>query len=916
MKYTLIDSYKNTLLSPREINDVSNRIIFTFNDGPKVEILGDKPEEYEVDFVNQDKTSITYSTKIKNNMWCCSSIKYFVNWLVNVKRDGVLVAQEKLNLAGKQVKIVFDTQSIGDLIAYIGPASEFQKKHQCALTCVVFHEELRGIFKASYSNITFLGVDERPEDYYATYRVGWFNEWKDRAPENPQRMCLANIASDILGLGRRDFKPTLSYVRPPTTKKYVCIGMQSTAQFKYWNNPTGWDTVVSHLKKLGYEVWCIDRYSTFGIKGHMNHMPKGCIDKTGEVPLTERLSQLAGADFFIGLSSGLSWMAWAVNTPVILISGVGERWTEFFTPHRIINKSVCHACTNDDAFKFDKNDWLFCPRKKNFECTAQISSTMVIDEIDKLQTEFYRKTLHNLDWGSFTTTGEKELLFREIYLDRTYERFLKVEKGDVVMDIGAHVGAVSVGMLRHTPSLIVAVEPSALRVEILKKNLAGHPVKIINAGLGDKKEFIKNGLEYDKVVEDFPVLPISDIMTEAGITQIDYLKIDCEGGEYSLFTPELFPWVSRNIKKIVGELHLEDKPRKDAFRKFRDTYLTKMNLDNFHIFSVDGVDIKWDLFNEHFIEYYEEVIFAMDNRGTFVPSNPLSTLVPDMSALRTTPGPVERQGLPLNTNPDFYRGLFKLDGKVAVVTGGGGHLGSAMTMGLLAHGARVIVLGRHVETIFKKLFTPENTLKDKLTAIHCDVEDETQVSDTVTRIINSFGRIDILVNNAFNEKRKPFEQLTKDDWEHGFDAICTQQFLCSKHILPHMVKQGRGSIINVGSIYGFQGIDQRAYQEVPSSTVFYSVAKAGAIQLAKELSVQYATKGIRVNSISPGHFPKPPTDPTKANPKYVALLASMVPMQRVGCADEIAGAVVFLASDASSYVTGHNLVIDGGRSVW
>jgi gluconate 5-dehydrogenase len=131
-----------------------------------------------------------------------------------------------------------------------------------------------------------------------------------------------------------------------------------------------------------------------------------------------------------------------------------------------------------------------------------------------------------------------------------------------------------------------------------------------------------------------------------------------------------------------------------------------------------------------------------------------------------------------------------------------------------------------------------------------------------------------------------------------------------------MATVGNGCVINIASIYGSIGIDQRAYKVVPSSTVFYCAAKAGVIQMTKELAVQYADKGVRINCISPGHFPKPPSDPTKGNPQYVDGLASMVPMRRVGCADEVAGAVVFLASNASSYVTGHNLVVDGGRTVW
>ena len=920
MKYTLIDSYKNTKLVPKDIKEDENRISITFLGGPKVEVVGNAAGEYEVDFIDLDKSTVVHASRISTNMWTAANIKYYVNWQVNVKRDGVVVAQETFNVAGKKVKIVLDTQSIGDLIAYIGAVDHFQKTHNCKVTCVVFQPELFAIFKNSYTNIEFSNINEGDAYYYAIYTLGWFDDWVGNAPQNPQTISIANIGSNILGFYRLDFKPTLKFKRKKNYgKKYVCIGLQSTAQFKYWNNPTGWDEVVAHLNKLGYDVWCIDRFNAFGGTEKMNYMPKGCIDKTGDTKLEQRLEQLSGADFFIGLSSGLSWMAWAVGIPVVLISGIGERWTEFFTPHRVINKRVCHACTNDTSTRFEKNNWMYCPRQKNFECTVKISGQMVIDEIDKLQTDFYRKTMHNLDWGPHNTTGDKELLFRETYLDKTYERFFTVDEGDVVMDIGAHVGVVTLAMLQRKPKKIIAVEPNVIRIKHLKNNTAGYPVTIINAGLGTKKETIKDGLDYDGVREDFPLLPMSDIMAQAGIEQIDHLKIDCEGGEYNLFTAENFDWISKNVKKIVGELHLEDAAKDAAFRKFRDTYLAKLDVNSYEIYSIDGVNIKWDLFNEHFIEWYEEVIFIIDNRATFEPKEPRGVagetgvtgstgVSPSTRSLAVT----DRQSQPLITNPDFYDNIFGLDGKVAIVTGAGGHLGAAMVMGLVSHGATVYAFGRDVDKIVAKLHTPENSLKDMIIPMACDVTNESDIA----RCLNYIGQVDILINNAFSEKRKPFEELTQSDWNEGMNNILTQQFLCCKAIAPRMALVGGGSIINIASIYGMIGIDQRAYQIVPSSTVFYTAAKAASIQLTKELAVQYAAKGIRVNSISPGHFPKPPADPSKANPAYVEGLADMVPMKRVGCADELAGAAVYLASDASSYVTGHNLVVDGGRTIW
>jgi autotransporter strand-loop-strand O-heptosyltransferase len=903
------------MLSPTDVGDIHNNIRISFVDGPKVNITGDIPEEYTVDFIDLDKNSITYSTTIKNNMWCADNTKYFVNWKVVVKLGSTVVKEEKLTLENKPVKVVLDTQSIGDLIAYIGAVNEFQFKHKCQLHCVVFSEVMRNIFIENYKNISFSGVNERDEDYYAAYKIGWFSNWQGRARRNPQHMCLANIASDILGFGMVDFKPTFAFDRSKKhgDKKYVCIGMQSTAQFKYWNNKTGWDEVVRYLKQLGYEVWCIDRHSSYGSKESMNYMPRGAVDKTGDFPLEVRMEQLSGADFFIGLSSGLSWIAWTVGIPVILISGVGDRFTEFFTPHRVINKSVCHGCTNDDTTKFDKGNWMYCPRKKNFECTTQISSEMVIKEIDKLQTPFYRNTIHKFQWGSRVTTGQKELLYREIFLDNVYESMFEVQDGDIVMDIGAHVGAFSCGAFRKKPKLVVAVEPSAIRSEVLKKNLEGLPVIVVNKGVSKEPQFIKDGLVYDCVVEDFTTAPLLDIMAEAKIDKIDFMKIDCEGGEYDIFTVENRDWIMKNVKKVAGEWHLEDEPRTEAFRKFRDTYLVTIN--NYEVRSVDGVDIKWDLFNEHFLEYYEEILIYMDNR----PSDEIAaekqkkvSLVVNTPPPKIDNSPEARQSTKLITDPSFYNNLFNLKGKTAVVTGAGGHLGASICMGLVAQGAKVYAIGRDVSKIKDKLLTAENFLKDNIIPTVCDVTDRSQFQS----VIDNIGDVDILVNNAFNEKRKPFEQLTDADWSTGMDNILTQQFMCCQVVLPKMTKKNYGNIINIASIYGMIGIDQRAYQVVPSSTAFYCAAKAASIQLTKELAVQYADKGIRVNCISPGHFPKPPADAANANPQYVRGLSDMVPMKRVGCADEIAGGAVFLASDASSYVTGHNLIIDGGRTIW
>ena len=169
-------------------------------------------------------------------------------------------------------------------------------------------------------------------------------------------------------------------------KKYVCIGTQSTAQFKYWNNPTGWQETVDYLKSLDYEVVCIDKYPLFGSGNHMNAIPKNCIDKTGDISLMDRINDLMHCEFFIGLTSGLSWLAWALGKPVVFISGISLPRTDFPNPYRVTNTDpkICHGCAAGADFIFDQQSWLFCPKNKNFECTREISFSMVKEKIDIL----------------------------------------------------------------------------------------------------------------------------------------------------------------------------------------------------------------------------------------------------------------------------------------------------------------------------------------------------------------------------------------------------------------------------------------------------------------------------------------------------------------------------------------------------
>ncbi len=167
----------------------------------------------------------------------------------------------------------------------------------------------------------------------------------------------------------------------PIPEPYVCIAAQSTTQSKYWNNPEGWRAVVKMLKDAGYRVICIDQKPAHGIGLVWNQIPHGCEDETGERSLQERARWLKHCDFFIGLSSGLSWLAWAAGCPVVMISGFTHPLNEFATPYRVINYHTCNSCWNDPHLRFDHKDFLWCPRHKDtprqFECTRLITADQV-----------------------------------------------------------------------------------------------------------------------------------------------------------------------------------------------------------------------------------------------------------------------------------------------------------------------------------------------------------------------------------------------------------------------------------------------------------------------------------------------------------------------------------------------------------
>lgn len=367
------------------LNEKENKINISWIDGPKVEVLGKKEITYNVKFIDDETNKCLFETDIKNNNWAQCYIKYYVDWRIEV-RYGDKVEIYKLNLSNKNVLIDFQSSSLGDTIAWIEAVNQFQIKHDCNVICKVF---IKNLFENEYKNIKFIYEGDTHESVDVRYELGIFYNEKNeicrlKHKTNPLLNSLVKTADDILGVNTENIKPKISKNKIQNkAKKTVCIATHSTSQCKYWNNESGWNKVVKYLNDLNYEVICLDKYNTFGISQSMNKIPENCIDKTGDFQLKDRIRDVLNCDFFIGLSSGLSWLAWACDKPIIMISGFTDVWNEFYTPYRVHNKQVCNSCWNDVKYKFDPSNWMWCPRNKNFECSREITFEMVKEKIDQ-----------------------------------------------------------------------------------------------------------------------------------------------------------------------------------------------------------------------------------------------------------------------------------------------------------------------------------------------------------------------------------------------------------------------------------------------------------------------------------------------------------------------------------------------------
>jgi autotransporter strand-loop-strand O-heptosyltransferase len=269
--------------------------------------------------------------------------------------------------------IAFESSSLGDTIAWFPFITDYQIKNNCKIIVSTFWNEL---FEAKYPQYIFIKPGEIAKNISKQVNLGCFRE---DGVENWRRKKLQDIASDILGVERGEKRPEIDIKekKNPFDRKTVCIATRSTLKMKLWNHPYGWQQVTSFLRNSGFDVACIDQDSRISL-------PFGAKNMTGDEPIQKRVTEIYNCDLFVGLSSGLTWLAWALNKRTVMISGFTSPKHEFFSENRVFNKESCNSCWHDPSPEMDFSSFSSCPREKDFECSTSITPEMVISELRKV----------------------------------------------------------------------------------------------------------------------------------------------------------------------------------------------------------------------------------------------------------------------------------------------------------------------------------------------------------------------------------------------------------------------------------------------------------------------------------------------------------------------------------------------------
>jgi autotransporter strand-loop-strand O-heptosyltransferase len=372
-----IELYESLLLNYPIQNDLSNysiNIIVTYNNCAKCEILGDDNYSYNVKFYNNDTNELIHNSTIKVNQWTKTFKESYVKWRVEVISDNPLFKKyvEVMDLNNKTVNISFDSSSLGDTIAWFPYIEKFATLNNCKINLKTFKNQL---FNNS-ENVKLCDINNN--ECYASYNIGVYNDHRNINEWN--NIPLGQVCTDILGMEYYEERAVINKDfmngSRPILDKYITIATNSTAQLKFWNCENGWSDVVYWLREKGYRVFNTSKENNIVLDG---------LETIDDYSFESTINWIRHSDFFIGLSSGISWLAWALEKHCFLISGFIEDKCEFISNMtKIKNDSVCGGCWN--KHRFDPGNWNWCPLHENterqFECSKEITSDMVISEIN------------------------------------------------------------------------------------------------------------------------------------------------------------------------------------------------------------------------------------------------------------------------------------------------------------------------------------------------------------------------------------------------------------------------------------------------------------------------------------------------------------------------------------------------------
>jgi len=307
-------------------------------------------------------------------MWSRPDKKYYREWTVTAKLDGETVFDHTLNLEGKNVIISMGSKALGDTLAWIPYIEEFRKKHNCTVYCSTWWNDIM-----DYPEIKFIKPGDAVENVYASYDVGCFDDQLDKNVTDWRLTPLQKVSADILGIEYEPIRAKLK-VHPKRggngkeQKPYICFSEHSTMKNKLWNREGAWQKVIDYLISLGYDCVSISTEAS-GLQGIINHNGQS---------IEQMVTDVAGAEFYVGLNAGPTWLAYSLGIPAVMITGVSEEWNDFPNPYRISVDVGCKPCFNDPSVPISR-DWLWCHSGKDYACTAEITEKMVMKMIDNIR---------------------------------------------------------------------------------------------------------------------------------------------------------------------------------------------------------------------------------------------------------------------------------------------------------------------------------------------------------------------------------------------------------------------------------------------------------------------------------------------------------------------------------------------------